>query len=233
MASIGCAWAWITDHATVLSAVVSALAAVAIAGFTIKLTRATTRQARLTRNGIAATKRIADAALAAELPIVLVQEIELSEWVGFGKPFTVIGGGFPPERSKVRFIFHNYGRSVARLTSFCLEHKVVYDLREPPIYKSIASLPTGLVIQRDQSLAIVPDDSQLVRISESDMGRIAEKSPDLARLWVYGYIEFRDFRGESHRTGFCYLWHSNQVGLEIEQRLGFHEGGPEEYIYNT
>lgn len=41
MSWIGCAWAWTTVNATVLATVVSALAAVAIAGFTLSLKRST------------------------------------------------------------------------------------------------------------------------------------------------------------------------------------------------
>jgi hypothetical protein len=43
MPQISCMWAWITDHATVISAVVSAVAAVIIAWFTITVAGATER----------------------------------------------------------------------------------------------------------------------------------------------------------------------------------------------
>lgn len=220
-----CLWFWITDHATVISAVISAIATGFIAWFTIKLTGAT-------QANIDATTRIGNAALAAELPILLVSDIELSEWTGHGKVGKVAAGGPPPKTGKIRVTFQNYGRSVARLTSFCLEHRVARELPPVPVYGDAAPLPNHLTIEQGKALPLVPLDSQNIHICESDMDRITERSPDLAHLWVYGYLGFRDFRGKAHRTGFCYRWHANKVGLEIEQRTGLHEDGPPDYIYN-
>ncbi len=210
----------------------TAIGTIAVAGFTYTLWLTSRELGRLTQASIDATEKIGNAAIAAELPILLVQEIELSEWVGHGKVSSVVGSGAPPKRGKVKFIFHNYGRSVARLTSFCLQHYVAWELPPTPTYDDPIPLPNYLTIERDKALPLVPPDSQNIHISDGDMDRITEKSPDLARLWVYGYLGFRDFRGKLHRTGFCYRWHTSQIGLEIGERMGFHEEGPPEYIYN-
>jgi hypothetical protein len=57
MAWIDCAWQWITDHATVLATVVSALSAIAVAVFTVCLARVTGRLAALTNEALITTER--------------------------------------------------------------------------------------------------------------------------------------------------------------------------------
>jgi hypothetical protein len=62
MQFINCVWSWITDHATVLSAVVSTAAAVVVAVFTVKLTRATSKAGELAEKQMLLAGRQADLA---------------------------------------------------------------------------------------------------------------------------------------------------------------------------
>ena len=94
---------------------ITAIATIAIAAFTVLLTRVSNKQAEL-------TKTTAAAVLSAELPIIFVQDIQLSEWGGYLSGSTVISeGGPPPEDCRVDITFHNYGRSVAVLTAVCID----------------------------------------------------------------------------------------------------------------
>ena len=65
-------WSWITDHATVLAMVVSALAAVSIARYTVRLTKANTAQAKLTSDGIELAR---EEFLAANPPHLVVRNV--------------------------------------------------------------------------------------------------------------------------------------------------------------
>ncbi len=206
---------------------ITAIATIAIAAFTVLLTRVSNKQAEL-------TKTTAAAVLSAELPIIFVQDIQLSEWGGYLSGSTVISeGGPPPEDCRVDITFHNYGRSVAVLTAVCIEHLVVSVLPENPTYENIRTIPPGRAIERDQSLPVVWGTGPTFRIAAEEIDRITQKSADLADLWVYGYLAFRDFRTMEHKCGFCFKWHCNQIGLDAGQKLGFHGDGPAAYHYNT
>lgn len=53
-----------------------------------------------------------------------------------------------------------------------------------------------------------------------------------AKLWVYGFIEYRDFLGNAHRKGFCAsLRAMTRLSLIESSFLLFSQDGPENYTY--
>jgi hypothetical protein len=201
------------------------VATVVIAIFTIVLACVGNKQADVTSLAARAT-------LSAELPMIFVQEIELREWLGATLTQT-IAEGQPPEDCEIYITFHNYGRSVAILSALCLEYQVASALPARPAYKTTHAIPVGRAIERDQSFPMTPGGGPTFRLTGDERDRLAHKSTDLADLWVYGYLEFRDFRGVVHKTGFCFKWHSSLVALDARERTGFHSNGPPAYTYNT
>jgi hypothetical protein len=204
----------------------------ALAFFTLMLVIVGAFQAYWLRRTIDATKEIGQAALSVEHPIIFVQEIELSEWVGHGKVGSVLAGGCPPAKTQVAITFHNVGRSAAILTRICLEYGAVWELPQKPIYANIRTIPASRIIRRDESL-LISNIGEVMTISEEERSRIMERELPLAHFWLYGYAAFNDVRGKEHVTGFCYRWHASQVALEIGERRGFHGDGPPAYTYNT
>ncbi|HKO09152.1 MAG TPA: hypothetical protein VJ487_15690 [Alphaproteobacteria bacterium] len=62
MSTLGCFWHWMTEHATVISTVVSAIAAVFIACFSVTLARVSKRQAEISNRAAGAAEVGAEAA---------------------------------------------------------------------------------------------------------------------------------------------------------------------------
>ncbi len=51
------------------------------------------------------------------------------------------------------------------------------------------------------------------------------------KLWVYGYVDCRDFLRRKHRVGFCLSWFLGTGALAAG--LTEDKDGPEAYIYQT
>src|SRR4051812_29420503 len=76
-------WAWVTDHATVLSTVVSAIAAGIVAWFTIRLARATAAMLTIARDQKAELAKAGEiaaeqAAISGSLADIAIQQKEIS-----------------------------------------------------------------------------------------------------------------------------------------------------------
>lgn len=95
-------WAWISDHATVLSAVVSAISTVIVAAFTVGLFRATNRQSHLLGRSIDLAR---DEFLATHRPKVIIREVY---WV-------------PNQPGNIAITLVNTGSRDARISEFRTE----------------------------------------------------------------------------------------------------------------
>jgi hypothetical protein len=180
------------------------------------------------RKAAEAATKAASAAVAVELPVVFVRSINLWEGLHPGVPVS----GSPPDLSNIEITFHNYGRTPAFTMALCVEYDVTSELPDEPTYaEAFSTLAAGSVIERDQDVTMTPIPNT-IHLTDAELDRLMGRSPDLADLWVYGFLHFRDFMGEFHTTRFCYRWHSNQIGLEVGQRPGFYEDGPPKYISN-
>jgi len=104
------AWTWITEHATVLAMVVSALAAFWIAFYTVKLTSATIEQAVLTRDALKLTR---DGFNATHRPKIRVRHLWLSEPVAGGKPLVA------------SLVLANVGDAIAIIDTMGFDYNVI------------------------------------------------------------------------------------------------------------
>jgi len=209
------------DAATELTAI----STVVIAAFTIVLACVSNKQAD-------ATLKTAEAALAAELPLIFAARMDMWHWQrNMDRSSGVIG--YPPEDCDISIKFQNYGRSVGAVTGICIEHKVAMQLPRKPKYGVPRAFAHRPMIRPETPWFLPPTDNPTFRLSEKDRERIEQRSPDIAELWVYGYLAYLDFKGAPHKCGFCFKWHSTAVALNRGEPLGFHADGPETYIYST
>lgn len=154
-------------HSTLTTAIITAIATIAIAWFTFSLRQATDRlwdagerqlklladssasQSRDMQASIAVAKQSAeaaqtsaDAAIAVELPIIVFTSIDLCAPGGL-----VITEGVPPEISRLVLGFKNSGRTVATLIDQCVEHVVLDRLPELAVYKRIYPFSPGTLVE--------------------------------------------------------------------------------------
>jgi hypothetical protein len=184
MALLGHMWAWITDHATVLSAVISATAAVAIAWFTVKLKHVSTKQARLARRAI---KLAGDEYLATHRPLLRVRyfkRVDAPTDQMIQVHFTIVNVG----DTRAKMLGCNAGIEFFRKDS--LPTPVLFHLRE-----ALAVRPFGRGAT-DEATVLLPKDRAL----------LADHLVEQKEMHVYGFIVYADKGGNTRTTAFCRRW---------------------------
>jgi hypothetical protein len=75
-------------------------------------------------------------------------------------------------------------------------------LPQRPLYDGIHTFPTGTILKADEKRSY----SRL----EYDVDLTEEEVLDIANertaLWIFGFIDYRDFLGQEHSIGFCHQW---------------------------
>lgn len=189
---------WIAGHATVLSAVVSAIAATVIGWFTIILTRVGNRQ-------LGELKRSVEAAVTIELPIFVIEEVFISKT---DNPYVIR--------------FGNHGRTPAIIKANCLVLKLAKNLPAEPHYPTsdIEEIVQDRIVGRGTNYEI----SCKPIINEAEWEKIANAE---TVLWAYGFIDYLDFLKREHREGFCICFEALHFTTPNNRYpAGFPEGEP-------
>jgi len=191
MAWLNCVWIWITDHTTVLATVVSALATIAIAIFTVCLSRVTGRLAALANATLVTTERAFVYLEGFEIdigqtthprdpndPLFITRFIVKPKWKNSGTTparnltvrvnFTITIGNPPVE--------YSYGNSGERL----------FLGPQASAMSSFQQLPTGSA-------------QEIVGLREAGQ----------TNLFIWGRAEYEDMFGDTqpHFTQWCYRVH--------------------------
>lgn len=208
-----------SDTFLVMSSVLTALFTAVLAVFTIRLAMETKRLRQLadkqsedTRASLAITKRSADAAIAVELPILIIESISI-----------------PVLSGHVNIKFGNHGRTPATITSDCIVTKLDQALPSKPRYpmQTVQEVSSSRIVDPDKSYIIFRDAGP----SKAE-GMLALEGKSI--LWAYGYVEYIDFLKERRRTGFCLAF----TPLPNGQTEGRTDGvwvleGPSAYTYDS
>lgn len=194
-----CVWWWITEHATVLAAVISALAAVAVAVFTYTLKKATVEQAELTRKGIELAASEFAASHRPRMAVLLI------------RPFTAILNQIEPGSvPMVEITFVNTGATTARITEI---NAAIFDkesvtkgptLKNPHLFTP--SVETGGQI--GFNIPFDPSHTFLVSKPRDRVGALPYGGADLPppELYCIGYIRYGyTARAGEYETSFCRL----------------------------
>jgi hypothetical protein len=195
---------WWLVYVTVPLVIVTAILAL----FTYKLWSATkdlaadaketaTNQANKTDESIKIAKKSADAAkltaealLGVQLPRFVVAKIE---WQNVNESLSKkLNDG------TIVVTLVNHGNTEALITSHSLEIIVDAELPLKPEYpkSSVRIIDFGKVIQKD---SIHEMSFRLGHLSDMQIEHIRSKK---IKLWVYGYIAYRDFFDKAHKSGF-------------------------------
>jgi hypothetical protein len=151
---------------------------------------------------IAVAKEAADAAMlqaraaiGVELPRLILTKLDFGDMGAAGLASRL-------QLPKIEITVTNYGRTPAFLLGQAGEIEICPVLPDKPVYPNAFDLPPETIVEYRQRYALrtvrprnptSPDDIQAIID-----GRI--------RLWVYGYVWYRDFLGDRHMARFCKLF---------------------------
>jgi hypothetical protein len=177
------------------------------------------------RSANAATKS-ANATIAAEMPIIFLSELILLEDPTIGDPTPV--EGWPQKYFNPQFTFTNHGKSVARVINITWDCIVTKNLGEGRVPINEEKQLTGAVIKAAGGEFIEKDTTRIILL-DKDYESIEKDG----RLWIFGFIQFRDFMGNIHESWFCGAWWAYGPNETADNKAGFWEGGPPSYHRQT
>lgn len=202
---------------------VAGLIGLAFLGFTLKYTRDTARAAIAAAES---AEKSANHSLAVEQPIIAVTRLVLRNDIG------TTDGQFhrlPEGKCKIEVQFTNYGRTPAVLKTIAVCHTFRLDLPKIPIYEHVESFNDGDVIGPHVGEKPKSWNHETKYDLTFQADTIDREASGYTRLWVFGYLEYEDFIGITHKLGFCARWYG---GVNSPPRLGrLKEEGPETYRY--
>ena len=157
------------------------------------------RQSRDMKDAIAVAKDTASAAMlqaraavSVELPKIILSRVDLGDTAATSLASRL-------QSLRIEIAVTNYGKTPAFLLGQALEIEVCALLPAKPVYPSAFDLPLESVIDYKYKypLGIARPKSPL---SPEDIQAILDGS---TRLWVYGYVYYRDILSEAHMARFC------------------------------
>lgn len=218
---LGPAFRSIYDFAEHYDKAIISISTAFIAVFTIVLGIFTVRLSGSTRIAADAADLSARASIAVEAPIVAAIDIGLKRyttWTGMDP------AQLPRESCDIYVQVENFGRTPAILLRSCVNWKIIESLPATPDYGAIKDYGIGSVIKADENKTFTTG-SRAVTFTDD---QISEVSDGKKLLWVFGFVEFRDFTGNIHTTGYCASW--TWISGRSHQ---FAEAGPKSYRYQT
>ena len=173
--------------------------AIALVLATIGLGIFSWRQSRDMKDAIAVAKETASAAMlqaraavSVELPKIILSRVDLGDTAATSLASRL-------QSLRIEIAVTNYGKTPAFLLGQALEIEVCALLPAKPVYPSAFDLPPETVIdyKNKYPLGMARPKSPL---SPEDIQAILDGS---TRLWVYGYVYYRDILSEAHMARFC------------------------------
>lgn len=200
--------------------------------FTAALVAVGGLQAHRLRQTVEATKEAAEAAkksadateVAASAAKTSAEALIRSEWPRLlFERFDPIGpipkDHSPPNWPNVIVGFRNYGRTPAFVTEIFIGSQLIPDLPPDPTYWS--PIPVKPVVAVAPNETFTPSRYLAGPLCKGDLDAILQGKTN---YWLYGYVNYLDFRGDTHMTGFCARW-------RVEPDIWSHDGPPN-YTYN-
>jgi hypothetical protein len=181
--------------------------------WTLKATQTAARAAQVAAE--AATKS-ADTQVAIELPIFVIEGIQILR-----------------ENPHHTITFGNHGRTPAIITADCLVLTTTQALDSKCRYpiNEVKGVEQDRVVGQGMNYPVCRTSS----ISEDEWTRILKGE---TILWAYGYIDYLDFLKREHREGFCIGFEPARIGFDTiytsspPSGLRWSRNGPPAYTYN-
>jgi phosphate/sulfate permease len=180
-------WCWITTHATVLSAVISAIAAAIIAGFTVSLVRATNQQAKITESAL---RLASDEFSATHRPRVIVRTFRTVELVKGADPY-------------ISFAYVNTGDLPAKMIAIQTSISTTSTIPTNPIFLTEDEV-NGIVLESGDIgvFQVTPGgDFHFQRGFSEEVG-FTGQTIHQADTYLFGCVIYEDGKGRRRETGF-------------------------------
>jgi hypothetical protein len=123
--------------------------------------------------------------------------------------------------------FANYGRTTALVLEKCVEVRLGQTLPPDPTYDCVEALAVVEAVDSGKSVGVEAH-RRLGDLSESQVHGLLN---GFNKIWVYGFVRFRDFLGIEHKMGFCLRW--TPPNGEASTGGSFVQEEPGTYIYQT
>lgn len=182
--SVACVWLWITDHATVLSSVVTAIATAVIGLYTWNLARVSERQAKLTDDTI---KLARDEFLASHRPELKIHSVRFLEFKNSPPP--------DQQPARAKFSIVNAGTAAGAVTGSAVYLDCIYPIdrpRLPELVRNDFIPPRRFDVGATDTFEIATD----------DMGGANLLGNKDKVLYLSGWIVYEDGRGHARTTYF-------------------------------
>jgi hypothetical protein len=181
---------------------------------TLRLRRLSTQQSSDTQASLQLTRRSLDFATALELPIFVVEAVDI-------------------DHTKITAIvrFGNHGRTPAVILADCLVLEVTPALPDKPRYPlhTVNEVQVARIVDPHNSYDCVRQSSP-ARDSWDPILKIE------SILWAYGYLSYRDFQSRRHRVGFCFAFEprpDRMYPISMPSRGDWIQQGPSRYTYHV
>jgi hypothetical protein len=123
--------------------------------------------------------------------------------------------------------FTNYGRTTALVLEKCIEVRLGQSLPHDPAYDFVDALPVVEAVESGKSIGA----EALRRLGDLSESQVQGLLGGLNKIWVYGFVRFRDFLGMEHKMGFCLRW--KPPNGEASTGGSFVQEDPGTYIYQS
>jgi hypothetical protein len=160
------------------------------------------RQSRDMKDSIAAAKESANAAvlqaraaIGVELPKIILSRVHFGD-TGAASLASRL------QSPKIEISVTNYGKTPAFLLRQAIEIEVCALLPAKPVYPSAFDLPPETVVEYKNKFPLGTARPKCP-LSPEDIQAILDGN---TRLWVYGYVYYRDILSEPHMARFCKLF---------------------------
>jgi hypothetical protein len=145
----------------------------------------------------------AKAAIGSELPLVVVNQLGITE-LESATPIAFRPDQSPPMVSRLVLDFKNNGRTAAEAIVQCVEWIVADKLPEIPDYRHFFPYSPSTFFPPNGQAPPVSLRNVNIKLTPGEIAAITERR---ASLWVYGFVAFRDIIvGERHEVRYCAKW---------------------------
>jgi hypothetical protein len=185
------------------AAIVTAVATIVVAWFTVVLSRTGRLQTRLTT--------------IVEAPIPAIAAMKLVAYADAAGPSTIdpVPPGLIPVFCRVLPQIHNLGRTPVAITTASIKWVVQEALPPHPNYNP--SIPLQLRLPPNTGIWLRLDPGGDLQLTADENERIRLRRAD---IWIYGYFTYLHLLGETYRVGFLARWDMT-TGLYLEARPNY------------
>lgn len=152
----------------------------------------------------------ARAAIGVELPVLQIERMLVFSGSGTASPIPA-GPLLPPKKTRPSIRVFNLGRTHANIVRLCIDRGIYKTLPDRPEYNRVFHLTQLIKSGEEQYLSASSD----MILTDDDIATLTNG----ARLWYFGFIDYRDFLGFGHIKGFCYRWYRGRNRQRLSDRL--------------